>query len=448
MGLRDFLGRLEALDRAVTISREVDPYLEMARVMHQLEGRAMFFSQVRGSRYPVAAGLCSNRDFFALAVGVPKEELLLSLTQALAAPQPPPLVASGPCQEVVEEHVNLLDLPILTHLALDGGPYVTAGVAIVKDPTYGRNMAFHRLMRLDERRFAVRIVESRGTDTAFGKVSGDLEMAVCIGNDVHVLLAAAMSPPKGVDELAIAHALAPTPLVKCRTVDLEVPADAEFVLEGHLKHEMVEEGPFLDLTEKPDIVRKQPILEVSCITHRREPVYQALLAGGLEHKLLMGVPREPTIYAEVNRVCDCANVLITPGGASWLHAIVQIHKRSPQDGIAAIHAAFRGHTSLKHVVVVDEDIDIYDLSSIEWAIATRFQANTDLVLLEDQPSSSLDPSALHVPGQKARTAKMGLDATVPWMMADGQRRTPDEIASFAKVGYPPIDLADYVPPSD
>ena len=180
------------------------------------------------------------------------------------------------------------------------------------------------------------------------------------------------------------------------------------------------------------------------ITHRRDAIYQALLAGGLEHKLLMGVPREPTIYAEVSQVCDCRNVLITPGGASWLHAIVQIRKREPDDGMKAIHAAFRGHSSLKHVIIVDDDINIYDPESVEWALATRFQADRDLVILADQPSSSLDPSARHVPGQKTRTAKMGIDATIPWRKDSGTLRTKEEIADFAQVCYEDVDLDAYL----
>jgi UbiD family decarboxylase len=163
-----------------------------------------------------------------------------------------------------------------------------------------------------------------------------------------------------------------------------------------------------------DMVRSGPIIEIDCITHRSDPIFQALLPGKLEHKLLMGMPKEPTIYAAVNQVCNCANVVITPGGASWLHAVVQIEKQGPEDGRAAIDAAFQGHGSLKHVTVVDTDVNPYDPAEVEWAIATRFQADRDLVVLADQPGSSLDPSGTHEPGKKARTAKMGLDATIPW----------------------------------
>ena len=184
-----------------------------------------------------------------------------------------------------------------------------------------------------------------------------------------------------------------------------------------------------------DIVREGRVIEISCLTQRRDPIYQALLPGGREHRLLMGLPREPTIYAEVSKVCRCTNVALTEGSGMWLHGVVQIDKSDPEDGRRAIHAAFQGHPSLKHVVVVDQDIDIYDPRDLEWAIATRFQGDRDLVVLEDQPGSSLDPSSTHVPGQKARTAKMGLDATIPWRTASGRLRTPEERLAFKRIGY-------------
>jgi 2,5-furandicarboxylate decarboxylase 1 len=443
MSLRSFITKAQEAGHLVTITREVDPYLEMARVINSLDGQPVFFTRVKGSPYQVVSGLCSAREYFALDLGVDQSQLLFVLAQALGNPIAPQMVASAPCQEVVEEDVDLNTLPILTHLPEDGGPYVTAGVVIVKDPDHGRNMCFHRLMRIGPQRFTARLVEGRGTDMALQKTSGELEVSICLGNSIAVLLAAAMSPPKGVDELSIANALRPTPLVKCRSVDLEVPADSEFVLEGRITRRTVAEGPFIDLTETWDIVRQQPVIEIDCLTHRRDAIYHALLPGCLEHKLLMGMPREPTIYAAVSQVCQCENVLITPGGMSWLHAVVQVVKQSPDDGRKAIAAAFRGHTSLKHVVVVDEDVDLFSPAEVEWAIATRFQADRDLVVLEDQPSSSLDPSATHILGQKTRTSKMGLDATIPWYKPTGGLRTRGEREEFKKVGYGEVDIAVY-----
>jgi len=296
-------------------------------------------------------------------------------------------------------------------------------------------MCYHRLLRLDERRFAARIVENRGTFNAIQKTGGDLPVAICIGVSLGVHLAASMSPPADVSELSVAQALSPTPLVKCITNDLYVPADSEIVLEGRITKQMHVEGPFMDLTETMDITRMQPIIEIDLITHRRNPIYHALLPGDLEHKLLMGMPKEPTIFNAVNEVARCTGVVITTGGASWLHAVVQIEKHGPDDGLRAIEAAFRGHGSLKHVWIVDTDIDIYDPAQVEWAMATRFQADRDLIVMENQPGSSLDPSGHHVPGAKSRTAKIGLDCTIPWEA---------DIAMFVRGRYGQVDLNNYI----
>jgi 2,5-furandicarboxylate decarboxylase 1 len=412
--LRSFIAWATRKRQLREVTQPVDPDCEMAALMHAADGRPLLFDSLkRHSGWRAVTGLCAQRRYFAAALGCAEPELVSRMTEAAANPSPPPIVDSGPCQQVTRRKVDLTKLPIPRYHPQDGGCYITSGVLAVRDPDYGRNIAFHRLMVLDERRFAARVVEGRGTHTAWQKARADLPVAIAVGCPMQVLLAAAMSPPKGVDELAIAHALVDTPLVRCRSVDLEVPAEAELILEGRMTHALADEGPFPDLTGTMDSVRRQPVIEIDRVTHRREPIFHALLPGGLEHKNLMGMPREPTIYAAVSEVCRCTGVYVTPGGASWLHAVVQIEKATQEDGRRAIWAAFHGHTSLKHVVVVDTDVDLTNAADVEWAIATRFQADRDLVTLADQPGSSLDPSASQAPGTKARTAKMGLDATAP-----------------------------------
>jgi UbiD family decarboxylase len=436
MDLRQFIEAARTQGHLVIVDQETDPCLEMARAITAVDGRPILFRRVRGSAFHVVSGVCSDRRYFGLALGVPAERVLSRLAEALAAPQPLPRLTRGRCQEVEPFAVDLDALPFLTHYQDDAGAYASAAVVFINDPETGPNASYHRLLRLGKDRVTARIVERRGTDTAWrrlvlGNVAGfedGLPVAICIGLPLHVLLAASMAPPPGVDELTIAQALAPTPVVRCAN-GIDVPADAEFVLEGRITRELASEGPFVDLTGTYDFVRQQPVIEIDRITHRRDAIYQALLPGRLEHRLLMGMPREPTIYAEVNRVAQCLNVHVTPGGASWLHAVVQIMKQSPDDGLRAIDAAFRGHSSLKHAVVVDEDVNIFDPNDVEWAIATRFQADRDLRIFTDQPSSSLDPSAKHVPGQKSRTAKMGLDATTHWDTPAG----PHDPAAFKRI---------------
>ncbi|MDG6229616.1 MAG: UbiD family decarboxylase [Candidatus Thermoplasmatota archaeon] len=413
MNLRSFLEYLEAQEKLIRISKEVSHEFEIANIMYSLDEQPVIFENVKGFSFPIFGGITSNRDIIAEGVGTTKEQLLFKLVEALQHPKTPPVVDSAPCQDVIIKNPDLRKFPLLHHLSGDGGRYATATVATIKDPDTGRNVSYHRLMETGTNRFTARLIKNRQTRTTYDKLQDDLEMAVCIGNSTAVMIAASLGPPSGVDEFGIAHALDDTPLVKCITKDLEVPKDAEIVLEGRLTKDIDKEGPFVDLTETRDFERQEPVFVVDCITHRKDAMYQALIPGRLEHKILMGMPKEPTIYDQVSKVTTCKNVLVTMGGGSWLHAIVQIKKNHPDEPKKAIEAAFKGHGSLKHVVIVDEDVDIYNPTALEWAIATRFQADDDLVVKTDQPGSSLDPSGKHDAGKKTLTSKIGIDATIP-----------------------------------
>ncbi len=437
MDVRQFLAQAEALGWVNHVSSPVSTYLEMAGLCNALGEPLTLYECVTGWPYRTVNGLFGRRRNLALALGVQEADLISALVSALRNPTPPKSVLEGPCQEEVIESPDLNDLPILTHFAADGGPYVTSGVLIVNDPQVGPNAAYHRLMQTGPHAFTARLVEGRGTHTAWLRSEGDLPAVACLGAPLQVQLAAAMSPAPGVDELAIANALASLTVIKAVGSDLMIPAGTEIVLEGRLTKDLADEGSFVDLTRTRDIVRQQPRFVVDRVTHRRDPIYQALLPGGAEHKLLMGLPREPTIYDAVSQVCTCRGVVLTQGGGHWLHAVVQIAKASPDDGRKAIEAAFRGHTSLKHVVIVDEDVDPSEMDKVEWAIATRFQADRNLMVFEDQPSSSLDPSATQVPGQKARTTKVGVDATMPW-----GPEGPDR-GAYQVVPYGDVDLASH-----
>jgi 2,5-furandicarboxylate decarboxylase 1 len=413
MGFRNFLEKLESEGKVTRIKKEVSTELELAGIVDALGEKPCFFENVKESSIPVVAGLVSSKELVAKALKMNMQQILPKLSSAIENPETPEVVKTGECQQIVEKNVDLNQLPIMRYTDKDGGKYIPSAISVIKDPDLGRNTCFHRLMLIGKNRFVARIVEDRGTDTALKKAGGELDIALCIGNSTAVLLAASTSLPKGVDELGMANVLEKTELVKCKTIDVEVPRDCEIVLEGRITKELVPEGPFLDLTGIVDRVRMQPVIEIKCITHRKDPIYQTILAGRNEHKVLMGMPKEPTIFNEANKVCKCNDVYITTGGCSWLHAVVQITKRNPDDGKRAIEAAFEGHKSLKHCVVVDDDINIYDSNDVEWALATRFQADKAAIIIPNQPGSSLDPSGDLTEGKKARTCKMGLDATIP-----------------------------------
>ncbi len=384
----------------VRIKRPVDAKYEMATLMKMLDGKPILFEQVKGSSMPVVANICSSRELIALGLGIEQGEIISKLAVAVDHPKEPKVADAKGYEEI---DVDLTKLPILTHYPLDGGPYISSGVVVASDPEFGLNASYHRIMTIGKDKVVIRILP-RHFDEFLKR--GNKEFAVCIGNSMPVSVASAVSTELGKSELSIANALAETSLIELG--GHKVPK-SEIIMIAEMTGEMHDEGPFLDLTETPDIVRKQRVAKIKKIFAKKNPIYHALLPGGLEHKFLMGMPREPMIFREVSKVCECKDVLITPGGCSWLHAIVSIKKKNPDDGRKAIEAAFKGHKSLKHVWVVDDDIDIHNQGEIEWAMATRFQGDRDLVVKREK-GSSLDPSS---DLETRETTKMGFDLTIP-----------------------------------
>lgn len=432
MSLRNYLERLDARGQLLHVSAPISKTHEIAGTLKQLEPRPTLFECVQESPFRVVGNLFCSKAAFADYFNLPVSQIIPTLASAIDRRSAPEVVTGAPCQEVVEAAVNLDYVPILRHCERDGGNYISSGVVIARHPLHGQNMDFHRMMQISPNEMAVRVVRSRHFDT-YLRDRRQIDVAVCIGSAPNVLAAAATSVELGVDELSIANALEPLQVVRAKTVDLLVPAESEFVLEGTIYLDRTHaEGPFVDLTETYDVVREEPVFAVKAITHRKDAIWQVLLPGALEHKLLMGMPREPTIFRKVNEVTRCLDVNIDPGGSSWLHAIVQIQKQHEDDGRQAILAAFAGHRSCKHVFVVDQDIDIYDPLAVEWAMATRFQGDRDLVILERAPGSSLDPSA--DPGTHL-TTRVGFDLTRP-LEAKGK--------SFEKAPFPAVDLHRFI----
>ena len=432
MGFREYLKKIDEDGHLRKVDVEVSKKLEISGILKEIEPTPVMFNNVKESEFRIVGNMICTKNVIASYFGVSPADLIPMLSKAISEYSEPEVVSKAPCQEVIESGVDLDKLPILFHCEKDGGNYISSAVVITRDPDYRQNMDFHRAMQFSKDKFSTRIVRGRHFHTFLEK-NGELEVAFCIGNTPNILIAGATSVDIGVDELYIANALEPINIVKANSVDLLIPAEAEFVLEGRVYlEEKHSEGPFVDLTETYDIVREEPVFEVKKITHRKDAIWQALLPGALEHKILMGMPREPTIFNEVNKAgVKCLDVNVNPGGCSWLHAIVQIDKKSEEDGKMAIEGTFTGHTSCKHVFIVDKDINIYDPLSVEWAMATRFQGDVRMVIKDKEPGSSLDPSA--EPSTKM-TTKIGFDLTKP-LVAKGK--------SFDIAEFPKVDINKY-----
>jgi len=432
MGFREYLKKIDEKGLLQKVNVETSKKLEISGILKEIEPTPVMFNNVKESEFRVVGNMFCTKNVIATYFNVSPADLIPMLSKAITERSEPEVVSNAPCQEVIESSVDLDKLPILFHCEKDGGNYISSAVVITRDPDYGQNMDFHRAMQFSKEKFATRIVRGRHFHNFLEK-NGELDVAYCIGNSPNILIAGATSVDIGVDELSIANALESIKVVKANSVDLFIPAEAEFVLEGRVyMEEKHTEGPFVDLTETYDVIREEPVFEVKKITHRKDAFWQALLPGALEHKILMGMPREPTIFNKVNEAgVKCLDVNISPGGSSWLHAIVQIDKKSEEDGKKAINGAFAGHTSCKHVFIVDKDIDIYNPLSVEWAMATRFQGDVRMIIKDKEPGSSLDPSA--EPGTKI-TTKIGFDLTKP-LVVKGK--------SFDIADFPKVDLNKY-----
>ncbi len=417
MSLRSFLAEMQKKSQLVQVDDEVSTRFEVSAFMKKFDGGPiLYFDGVKGSSTKIVGGVCGTRQRLCWALGVTQETLYKKIIEAWRNPTKRKVVRSGPVSEVVER-ARLSKLPILTHFERDAGAYITSSVISARSADEKiENVSIHRLQVLDDRHVAIRLVPRhlyQMWKTA-KENKENLDVAITIGTHPAVMLAAASPVPFGVSEFGVANAFLNNKmaLVKCENVNAYAPAEAELVLEGKiLTDKEVKEGPLVDITGTYDIKRQQPVIELMSMMHRRDFMYQALLPSGAEHKLLMGLPRETMIWEAVSKVVPTVKAVnLSAGGCGWLHAVVSIDKLTDGDAKNALMAVFSAHPSLKHAVVVDTDIDVYDLEMVEWAIATRFQASEDMLFIPQARGSTLDPSADQ---QTGLTTKVGVDATRP-----------------------------------
>ncbi|XRO74615.1 UbiD family decarboxylase [Methanocaldococcus sp. 28A] len=404
--MRDIINKLSPI-----IIEKADKKFGVSRILKKYDGKPVYIKDVNG--FEVVGNLCS-RETLSKIFNVKKEDFIFFMIDSMEKEKEGKLKVNNKLKEkyIIESPEKIKEWPIPIYYEKDAGPYITSGVVVVNDKDYGCNLSIHRILVKDNH-LVIRMVEQRHLHFLYTKAikeRGYLDVAIIIGVHPAVLLAGSTSADITFDELKFAAALLGGEIEVFELNNGLLVPEAEFIIEGKILPEMDDEGPFVDITGTYDIVRKQPIIKIERLYRKEKPIFHALLPGGIEHKTLMGMPQEPRILKGVrNTVPTVKNVVLTEGGCCWLHAVVQIEKRTEGDGKNAILAAFSSHPSLKHVVVVDDDINIFDINDVEYAIATRVQGDKDIIIIPGAKGSSLDPSS---DLKNKLTAKVGIDATM------------------------------------
>lgn len=402
---------LSKYTKIIEIDDEINTEFEAVKILQKYPKDTVILKNLKNYDIPIISGLCNTREKIANSINCKKEEIIEKIMYAQN--NPIKLENFKDFSGYESSKADLSKIPILKHYSKDGGAYITAGVVFAKDPITGvQNASIHRMLVKSDDRLGIRIVP-RNLYTYFQnaeKLNQDLDVSIAIGLDPAILLASTTSIPIDSDEMEVANAFknGELTLINCENSSLKVP-EADIILEGKILNGIREsEGPFVDLTDTYDVIRDEPVIKLNKMHIKKEGYYHAIVPAGFEHKLLQGLPQEPRIYNIVkNTVPTVKNVVLTEGGCCWLHAVISIKKQTEGDGKNVIMAALSAHPSLKHCVVVDEDIDIFNIEDLEYGIATRVKGDDDIIIIPKARGSSLDPVA----EKDGTTTKIGVDAT-------------------------------------
>ncbi|CDI06399.1 UbiD family decarboxylase [Candidatus Nitrosotenuis uzonensis] len=439
--IRAFIESTKKLNQLYVIKKRVSTKYEIAALTAQVDGaNAILFENIKESRLRLVANLVGTRTRFAASIGTKESSIHQKVTSAIKMAKKPRVISDGKFFENRSKDISVL--PIVTHFEKESGPFITSSIIYVQNPEKKtQNSSFHRLMPIDRTHFSVRMVEGRHLHRSFidAKEHGeDLRVAITVGVHPAVSIAGAYQAEWGEDEMGIANSLlgGKLTLTKLPYSGRMVPSGTEIVMEGRILADKTHKEWMVEMLRTYDFARAQPVFELENLYFRNNAIFHDILSGYSEHRLLMGMPIESKLNRDVKKSFSKAKkVIMSDGGCNWLHAVVQISKTNDADGKKAIEKTFAAHRSLKMVTVVDEDIDPSDPVAVEYAMATRFQADKDLTIIKKVRGSSLDPSSDQ---KNLLTAKLGIDATRPL----SKRKEGFEIAKIPKADR--ISLKDYV----
>ena len=452
--LHGFVEFLEAEhpSEVVRIEREVDPEFEVSGVLHRLEKDGcrplVIFENVKGSKIPLVANMHAGFERLRLAVGMTGggvREFVAECAARQRAPVAPRIVDTGPVHETVAigADVDVEELPICTYHELDAGKYITAGLSVMRDPDTGiANVGIYRHMVHGRNLLGIQLSETADGNVIwkrYERLGKPCPIAVVIGHHPAVFIGSLAFSGLDSDEFHIAGGMLQRPLhlVKCKTVPLEVPADAEIVLECETRPgERRPEAPFGEYPGTYGPQRDNPVLEIKAITRRNAPLYQNAFVGHADNLLLSGLMRTAFIEDAVRIACPTVKgVAVPPSGRYRFVCYIAIETMIEGEAKQAAMAAFVADPFLKFAVVVDHDVDIASDTDVMHAIATRVRGDRDIFMVPYAKGSPLDPASYDPGGGSHLVTKVGIDAT----------RKPDYPAEISVPGADALDLADYIP---
>jgi UbiD family decarboxylase len=436
--LREYLAVLEKKGLLCHVTAEVDKNWEISAVCRQTFRKipqdrrpALMFDKIKGHSIPLVVGILGgSREIYATALGTDQEHVF-DVWQRGKSPIPPRLVESGPCQEIVqmgeEANLEMLPAPIWT-VGQDPGPYHTSPFVISRDPeTRVENVGTYRLQVKGAHRGGLMINPQRGMRLHMNKNEArgsHTDAAIVFGTDPVIGLTSVSPFPTGVNELAAAGGIRgeAVDVVRCKTVDIEVPATAEIIIEGRVPCKGLEpEGPFGEYAGYMGAGGNNPVFEVTCITHRRNPIYQAFLSQmpPSESSCIKAFGRENEIrrHLRQNLGLPVTDVCMTETGSSTATVLIALNKQNRFQPLKAMMGVWSMSAGIgKIVVVVDDDINIRDPWQVDWAIAFRMQPDKDVRIISDAEPITLDPSqplrdGQPIPAAEQVSSKLGIDAT-------------------------------------
>lgn len=439
--IRAFVEETKKLDQLFVVKKRVSTKYEIAAITAKVDGsNAILFENIKESKMRLVANLVGTRARFAAAVGAKEQQIHQKIISAIGNAKKPKVTTSGKFLENSSRDLSIL--PIVTHFEKESGPFITSSIIYAQNPEKKtQNSSFHRLMPIDKTHFSIRMVEGRHLHRSYvyAKDHGeDLKVAITVGVHPAVSIAGAYQAEWGKDELDIANSLlgGRLSLTKLPYSGRMVPSGTEIVMEGRILADKTHREWMVEMLRTYDFARAQPVFELEKLYFRDNAIFHDILSGYSEHRLLMGMPIEAKLNRDVKKGFPrTRQVIMSDGGCNWLHAVVQISKKKETDARAAIEKTFAAHRSLKMVTVVDDDIDPSDPVAVEYSMATRFQADKDLVMVKKVRGSSLDPSSDQ---KNLLTAKLGIDATRPL----SKRKEGFEIAKIP--GLDKVSLKSYL----